>query len=134
MIDPNIWESEDFAKLSYFGRLTFIGLFSNADDEGRGRGKASYIKSIIFPYDEDLRVADVDKTLNEIASNMSVIFYTSNENEYYSLENWDKWQRVDRPQASKIKPFDDTCELIRRTIDEQSTNNRRRVPPSIKRS
>ena len=48
MIDPNIWESEDFSKLSVLARLVFIGIFSNADDDGRGRGKSAYLKSIIF--------------------------------------------------------------------------------------
>ncbi len=28
MIDPNIWQSEDFSKLSTLGKLVFIGLFS----------------------------------------------------------------------------------------------------------
>lgn len=132
MIDPTIWESEDFSRLSYFARLVFIGMFSNADDEGRGRAKAAYIKSIVFPYDENLRVADVEKTLDEIASYMSVTFYTSNGNEYYSLYNWQKWQRVDKPQPSKIPAFDDNCILIRGTIGEQSANNRRTVPPNRK--
>ena len=40
MIDPGIWQSEDFAKMSTLGKLVFIGLFSNADDEGRGRANA----------------------------------------------------------------------------------------------
>ena len=51
MIDPGIWQSEDFSKLSTLAKLVFIGLFSNADDEGRGRAKAAYIKSTLFPYD-----------------------------------------------------------------------------------
>jgi hypothetical protein len=132
MIDPSIWGSEDFSKLSYLARLIFIGMFSNADDEGRGKAKAAYLKSIICPYDENLRVADVDKALDEIASYMSVTFYTSNGNEYYDLYNWGKWQKVDRPQPSKIPPFDDACEVIRRTIGEQSANNRRTIPPNRK--
>ena len=49
MIDPNIWQSEDFAQLDPFQRLVFIGMFSNADDLGRGRAKAIYLKSILFP-------------------------------------------------------------------------------------
>lgn len=48
MIDPNIWQSEDFSKLSTLAKLVFIGLFSQADDEGRGRAKPIYIKSILF--------------------------------------------------------------------------------------
>ena len=42
MIDPNIWQSEDFSKLSTLGKLVFIGLFSLADDEGRGRSNPVY--------------------------------------------------------------------------------------------
>jgi len=102
MIDPGIWQSEDFASLSIIARLTFIGMFSNADDEGRGRAKPVYIKSVIYPYDEDLRVSDIEKALSEISTKMSVTFYSNDGNEYYSLNNWTSWQRVDKPQASKI--------------------------------
>lgn len=102
MIDPDIWQNENFSKLSTLAKLVFIGLFSNADDQGRGRAKPVYIKSILFPYDENIRSADIDKTLQEIGSKMSVTFYSSNENEYYCLDNWTKWQRVDKPQPSKI--------------------------------
>ena len=47
MIDPNIWQSEDFSKLSTLGKLVFIGLFSLADDEGRGRCNPVYLKSTL---------------------------------------------------------------------------------------
>ena len=132
MIDPNIWQSQDFASLSTLAKIVFIGIFSNADDYGYGQAKAAYIKSILFPYDEDLRVSDVDKTLSEIASKMSVVFYSHDGKEYYSLINWSKWQRVDKPQPSKIPPFNDDSKIIRGTVGEQSANSRRTVPPSIK--
>lgn len=104
MIDPGIWASEDFGSLSTLAKLVFIGLFSNADDEGYGRAKPIYVKSILFPYDEDIRVADVDKTLKEIASKMSVTFFNGeNGNRYYKLDNWLKWQVIQKPVPSKIK-------------------------------
>ena len=116
MIDPGIWQSESFASLSVLGRLVFIGLFSQADDEGRGRAKPVYIKSTLLPYDEDIRVADIDKTLSEIGSKMSVTFYTFAGSQYYSLDKWTVYQRVDKPQQSKIPPPEsaenDTPELI----------------------
>ena len=49
MIDPNIWQSEDFSKLSTLGKLVFIGLFSLADDEGRGRCNPVYQRAA-HPY------------------------------------------------------------------------------------
>lgn len=130
MIDPNIWASEDFSKLSTLAKLVFIGIFSNADDEGRGKAKAVYLKSILFPYEEAIRVADVDKTLSEIGSNMSVTFYSNNGNEYYQLNNWDKWQKVDRPTPSMIPELNENSTIIRRAFDECSTNPRRVLAPN----
>lgn len=133
IISPEIWQSEDFSRLSTLAKLIFIGMFSNADDEGRGRGKAVYLKSIIFPYDEDIRVADIDKTLSEISSNMSVIFYSHNENIYYELTNWNIWQKVEKPQPSKIPAFDESDKTFQRLFGEELGNNRRRVAPNKNR-
>lgn len=132
MIDPNIWQSEDFGKLSTLGKLVFIGLFSNADDEGRGRANPTYLKSILFPYEESIRSADIDKTLSEISSNMSVVFYSCNGSNYYSLTNWYDWQRIEKPQDSKLPAFEENNLNIRRLFHDQSTTNRRPVSPNRK--
>ncbi len=128
MIDPNIWQSEDFSKLSTLAKLVFIGLFSLADDEGRGRSNPVYLKSSLFPYEESIRSADIDKTLSEISSNMSVIFYSCDGNSYYSLYNWNTWQKIDRPSESKIPEYDK--EKMNLLFDEHSTNNRRGFVPN----
>ncbi|MEA4854222.1 MAG: hypothetical protein VB082_08125 [Christensenella sp.] len=133
MIDPNIWQSEDFARLSVLARLVFIGLFSNADDEGRGRAKPMYVKSNLFPYDEDMRVTDIEKSLSEIAAFLSITFYTADENQYYSLDHWKGWQRVDKPQPSKIPPPPPGKEEeIPGTLGDPSGNARRTVAPNRK--
>lgn len=126
MIDPNIWDSEDFSKLSVLGRLLFIGMFSNADDEGRGKGKAIYLKSVIFPYDESMRVSDVERTLNEIAQNMSVVFYEEGGSEYYELINFLKWQKVDKPHPSMIPPFGDTSRTLRGAVAPNRKEEKRK--------
>lgn len=130
MIDPAIWQSQDFSRLSMLAKLVFIGLFSYADDEGRGRATAAYVKSMVFPYDGKLRVTDIDRSLNEIAANMSITFYTSDGNEYYSLDNWPKWQKVDKPQPSKLPPVSGDTTVIRRAFGEDSANDRGTVPPN----
>lgn len=126
MIDPNIWQSEDFSKLSTLGKLVFIGMFSLADDEGKGRCNPVYLKSTLFPYEEDIRSADIDKTLSEIGSNMSVILYSCDGSSYYWLYNWDNWQKIDKPSASKIPDFDEkTMERIK--FDDNSSNTSRKL-------
>lgn len=130
MIDPNIWQSEDFSKLSTLAKLVFIGLFSLADDEGRGRSNPVYLKSTLFPYEEGIRSTDIDKTLSEISSNMSVIFYTCDGSSYYSLYNWNTWQKIDKPSQSKIPEYDE--KTMKKIFDDNSTSPRRMVAPNKK--
>lgn len=130
MIDPNIWQSEDFGKLSLLAKIVFIGLFSLADDEGRGRANPVYLKSVLFPYEESMRSADITKTLFEISSNMSVIFYSCDGSDYYSLCNWNNWQKIDKPTDSKLPAFESNNEDFRRLFIEGSPKPSRRVAPN----
>ena len=61
---------------------------------------------------------------------MSVIFYSCNGSSYYSLYNWNTWQKIDRPTESKIPEYDE--ETMQRLFDEHSTNNRRAFAPNRK--
>ena len=122
MIDPNIWESQSFNRLSMMARMLFIGLFSNADDEGRGVAHPARIRSTIFPYD-DMPIDTIISAMDECAAQVSVTFYEVDGDQFYQLENWLKWQRIDRPTPSIYPPLhtiDDDSSNARRTLDEQS--------------
>lgn len=145
MLSPEIWESESFSSLSDFQKIVFIGLISLADDEGRGKANPSYIKSTLFPYDENRRVAEVKSALSQIARCTSTQFYNVNGSEYYLLTSWNKWQKIDKPSKSKLPPppnnsgvlecgvgallpeseknekFDEHSTNIRRILDESSS-------------
>lgn len=125
MIDPSIWESEDFSALSNFAKLVFIALFSLADDDGRGRANPVYLRNTIFPYNEDLRSADIEKALSEISLNMSVIFYSCDGSKYYTLTNWDKWQKIDKPTPSKIPEYQENMKI--EIFGDNSTKTSRKV-------
>ena len=131
MIVPEIWQSESFAQLSILAKLVFIGLFSNADDEGRGIANPVYIKSILFPYDDGMRVIDIEKALSEIGQFMSVTLYTHDGRKYYALDNWKKSQTIDRPKPSKLPPPTDE-----KSISDELPKDRRQVddlsPPKKK--
>ena len=140
MLSPDIWESSSFSKLSDFAKLVFIGLISNADDSGKGKANPSYIRSRLFPNDEERRITDIKKALSEIALTMSIILYEVNGDSFYLLTNWARWQKIDRPTPSKIPDppqsvgergrttqnadFDESSTNTRRILDEGSTPNR----------
>lgn len=105
MIDPQIWTSEDFSKLTPFARLLWIGLISQADDEGRGKLNTAYLKSQLFPYDEKLSTKQLECALNEIKKHMSVEFYEVDGKRYYQLDNWKKFQTINKPTPSQIPNF-----------------------------
>lgn len=111
MIDPNIWMSEDVAKLTIRQRLLLIGLFSNADDYGKGRANPVFIRSIVFPYD-DIPVKDIEKDLKAISETIEIKLYEVDENSYYSFTNWGKWQTVQKPQDSIIPDFECSQERV----------------------
>ena len=66
MIDPNIWMSEDVARLGVLDRLLLIGMFSNADDYGKGRANPVFVRSTVFPYD-DIAVSEIEKGIKNIS-------------------------------------------------------------------
>ena len=138
MLSPEIWESESFSSLSDFQKIVFIGLISLADDEGRGKANPSFIKSTLFPYDENRRVAEVKSALGQIARCTSTQFYNVNGSDYYLLTSWKKWQKIDKPSKSKLPPPPNNSGVLEcgvgallseseknEKFDEYSTNTRR---------
>jgi hypothetical protein len=116
MISPELWESESFGALDLLGKILYIGMISQADDEGRGILSPQLLKSKILPYDV-VRNADVEKALSDIGQNTSTVFYEVNGKHYYYLENWTKWQYIQKPIPSKF-PCPPICgegETIRNT-------------------
>ena len=139
MIDPAMWQSEDFSRCSFLARLIFVGLISQADDEGRGKASPAYIKSTLFPYEDGIRLIDIEKALSEIGQHLSVTYYsTIDGKQYYSLDSWMDWQTLDKPKPSKfpappekIEVADESPTNPRQVADESPTNPRQPVRNNI---
>lgn len=63
-IKPKFFLNEELAALPFECRLLFIGLWTQADREGRLEDRPKRLKVELFPYDE----VDVDKMLSRLAS------------------------------------------------------------------
>ena len=123
MIDPGFWGSEHNLTLSIFDRLFWIGLISNADDEGRLRGNPNYLRGIIFPYDE----VSSDEVLTSLArlseQGLILIYYDKDEKSYIQITKWLEYQRIDKPQPSKFPSADDEGMQPLYTPTNKATND-----------
>lgn len=135
MIDPNMWGDPDFSTLSIKARILFIGLISNADDEGYLQGNAGSIKRLVFGFDRI--TADATQLLiNEIAERLhSVHIYQADGQTYIHLANWFKYQKQQKdrilpslfPKCSKCVAGDiqviTEVKLSKDSISKEKLNN-----------
>lgn len=100
-LKPSFWSDEAVADLSRDARLVLVGLISSADDEGRFLASHSAIVGYLFPHD-DVAPAKLRKWLDEIEATGIVRFYSVKRREYGAFPNWNKHQRISKPQASSL--------------------------------
>lgn len=100
MIAPSIWEDPSFNSLGITARLAFVGMISNADDDGYLRGDYGSLKRLVFGFDIAL---DDMRWHQELMSYKNIHFFDVNGETYAHLLNWDKYQtqRDDRRQDSQ---------------------------------
>ena len=105
-IKPEFWSSPDIAALSDADRLLFIGLWSYADDHGRGRDDVALIVAALYPHDMVANprdtVAKVRDGLARLSEANLILRYTVAPRTYFLVTGWGKHQRVDKPKASRI--------------------------------
>lgn len=105
MIDPSIWDDPDIGELSGDAFRLFVGLFSNADDEGRIEADPRQLKKIIFGYRADVKVADVIKLRADLCKHLaSLVHYRAGGKEYIAFRKWRSYQNVpkDKFVASRL--------------------------------
>lgn len=121
MLDPSIWTSTSFLRLTIRQRLLFIGLISNSDDEGKQSGDLRAIKARVFPSDT-VSLSKIGCDLDEIGkTNQMILRYEVDSEPYIKLPKFLIYQRIDRPSASQLPdPIDDDSPIVRRTLDDGS--------------
>ncbi|MFD8545579.1 hypothetical protein [Streptomyces sp. NPDC059649] len=102
-IKPEFFTSLTVADLTPEQRLTFIGLWTHADDEGRCVDDARLIKAAVWPLD-DRTAADIEGDLGALSESSLILRYTLNRKRYLAVRSWSEHQRINRPTASKLPP------------------------------
>jgi hypothetical protein len=102
-------------RVSRDARLTFVLLWTIADDEGRLRGNSRMLASLLFPYDNDAP-GKIDKWLSELEKENCVVRYKVDGDHYMEIRNWLSHQKIDHPTKSKIEPFAKSREVSRTLV------------------
>jgi len=121
MLSPSFWPSRHWLRLQPFRiRLLFLGIFSNADDEGRIIGLAASIKSVVFPHDS-VREAQVEEDLEALAREGLIKRYRYEDVPYIQVTKWDDYQTINHPQKSHIPALEQGDLFI--AVNSDSDNN-----------
>lgn len=100
-VKPTLWHDEAIGEVSLQARLTFIGLITQADDEGRQKGDARLIRSLVFPYD-DFGTPEVSGWLAELSNVGLIERYSVAGKEFIELPSWSSHQRISHPTDSAL--------------------------------
>ncbi len=107
-IKPEIWQDPKIGTLSHGGRLTYIGLITQADDDGRLEYHPRMLRSRLFLWDDDVTDDTVDGWVAEVEATGMIRRYSRNGNTYVDIPNYPKHQKIDKPTPSSIPPFDES--------------------------
>jgi len=118
MIKPEFFDDPDMADLSMAARLLFIGLWTEADKEGRIVDDPRRLKARIFPYDD----VDVDALAAELHGKDVIRRYLAGEKHgFIWIRTFKKHQRPHpKEPASVIPPCPDEAE--------------RPIPPAVEKN
>jgi hypothetical protein len=100
-IKPEFFTSLTIADLTPEQRLTFIGLWTHVDDEGRCVDDARLIKAAVWPLD-DRTSADIEADLQALSESSLITRYILNRKRYMAVTGWSEHQRINRPTPSKL--------------------------------
>jgi hypothetical protein len=125
-IKPEFPQSESMGNVSRDARLTFLQLWTIADDEGRLRGNSRMLASLLFPYDDDAP-ALIDGWLSELEREGCIQRYKVDGQSYLQICNWLIHQKIDKPSKSKIPAFDESSRILAKPLERSSLDQGSRI-------
>lgn len=110
-IKPEAFVSESLAAVSLTAERTFIGLLTQADDQGRHRDHAAIIAGQLWVLRPEHGPSDVEKDLARLSDAGLICRYTGfDDKRYLHVVTWAGTQKINRPSKSRLPacPHHDT--------------------------
>jgi hypothetical protein len=101
-VKPELFTDDTLALASIPARYLFVGLFTEADDEGRLLASSKKIAGSLFPHNPRIGSVRVSKWLKELETVGAVVRYRSGDGEYLWIRTFKKHQRISHPTPSRL--------------------------------
>lgn len=98
-VKPSFFTDEDLATAPLTVMVTFPGLWTHCDDEGRCLDDARLIKAAVYPLRDGVPLRRVEADLTWLAQEGKILRYEAEGKRYIQVVNWHH-QRISKPQAS----------------------------------
>ncbi|MCC6227191.1 MAG: hypothetical protein IT195_12410 [Microthrixaceae bacterium] len=101
-IKPEFFSSERIAKLTDAAKITFIGLWCEADDYGVVHANPRVLKGHIWPLDDTITAYDINTHLEELENGEPLIHrYTVDGKDYALIHGFTEHQKVSKPSQKR---------------------------------
>jgi hypothetical protein len=101
-VKPEFFRSKILAGCSPRARLTFIGLWTLADDEGRYEYEPELLKADLWPWEHDVTAKEADACVLELEARGRVCLYQHAGKTYLHIVNWHEHQKISHPSKSRF--------------------------------
>jgi hypothetical protein len=99
-----MWLSPQVMNLELGARLLFIGLITQADDQGRGVADPRRLKAAVLPAD-DVTAVQVDGWVSAIeAEGLAILYKVEGHGRLYQLPSWHVHQSINKAKPSNYPP------------------------------
>ena len=102
-IKPEFFRSESLAALPLAARMTFAGLWTEADDAGRGVANSKVLCGALWSLDDDVTAVDVEEHLQALAKE-HIQMYEVDGKRYYAILNWENHQAASYRRGEPLYP------------------------------
>lgn len=107
-IKPEFFRSRSLARCDRDARLTFAGLWTEADDHGRGIADQRILKGALWALDDDVTHQHVSAHLDVLVETGHIRLYEVDGETYYEIVNWTDHQASAYRRGEPKHPAPDT--------------------------
>jgi hypothetical protein len=121
-IKPEVLQHRKVGRLSDRSLRLWLGMLTQADDEGRLIADLEQFRVLFFGYQLRTTTTHIEAALHEILTSGLIQLYRINGTTYVAFHSWRDHQRLDKPTPSNLPAYDPSCD-VQVIVSDQSGND-----------